>query len=95
MNLRNLFARRETAHAARDRLQILLAHERTGNRGASDLIITLREEILAAISKHVQVDQTKVNVNMKREDDMSIIEIDFEVPDPALPARTRRAVAAY
>jgi cell division topological specificity factor len=86
MNLRHLFTRRNTAAAARDRLQILLAHEKTGGHGdSSQLIVALREEILMAIAKHVDVDQTKVNVNMKREDDMAIIEIDFEVPEAQLP----------
>jgi cell division topological specificity factor len=86
MNIRSLFSpRRNSAAAARDRLQILLAHERNGGGQPSELIITLREEILAAIAKHVEIDQTKVNVSMKREEQVSIIEIDFEVPNQGVP----------
>ena len=46
MSLFNFFKRRGSAPVARDRLQILLAHERT-TQGPSDLLIVLREEILA------------------------------------------------
>lgn len=84
MSVFGLFARKKTASVARDRLQILLAHERTGG-GSSDLLVKLREEVLAAIAKHVDVDPDKVNVSMKKEDDVSIIEIDLEVPDAKLP----------
>ncbi|MGQ4274583.1 cell division topological specificity factor MinE [Terrihabitans sp. B22-R8] len=87
MNIRSFFARRTSATAARDRLQILLAHERNGGR-ASELVATLREEIMAAIAKHVAIDQTRMNVNMKREDSVSIIEIDFEVPETVLARAT-------
>jgi cell division topological specificity factor len=47
MNLLNFFSRRASAPVARDRLQILLAHERTVVGGKSDLVAILREEILA------------------------------------------------
>lgn len=85
MSLFGLFPRKKTASAARDRLQILLAHERTGGGGSSELLAKLREEVLAAIAKHVSVDETRVNVSMKNEDEMSIIEIDLEIPHADLP----------
>jgi cell division topological specificity factor len=84
MSVFGLFSRKKTANVARERLQILLAHERIGG-GSSDLLAKLREEVLAAIAKHVDVDPSRVNVSMKKEDDVSIIEIDVEVPDEELP----------
>ncbi len=84
MSVFGLFSRKKTANVARERLQILLAHERAGG-GSSDLLAKLREEVLAAIAKHVDVDPSRVNVSMKKEDDVSIIEIDVEVPDEELP----------
>src|SRR5205823_5885668 len=55
------FMRRPSGSApvARERLQILLAHER-GTRGQSDLLLQLREEILAAVSRHMTIDPDKV-----------------------------------
>ncbi len=71
--------RRSSAPIARQRLQILLAHERavTGQR---DLIAVLRQEILAAIAKHVRMDANKVRVKMERGDVVSTLEVEVEIP---------------
>lgn len=84
MNLFAFFTRGGSAPVARDRLQILLAHERTA-AGGSDLVALLREEILAVIKKHVQVDQDKVQVKMDRGAAMSTLEVDIEIPTPVAP----------
>ena len=86
MNLLNFFSRRATAPVARDRLQILLAHERT-IAGGSDLVALLREEILAVIKKHVHVDSDKVQVKMDRGAARSTLEVDIEIPTALSPAR--------
>jgi cell division topological specificity factor len=81
MRLLRLFSGREaTAPVARERLQILLAHER-GLLGQSDLLVTLREEILAVVSKHVQLDPDKVMVKLDRGKTVSTLEVDIEVPN--------------
>ena len=70
-----------TAPIARERLQILLAHER-GMRGQQpDLLLLLREEILAAVSRHVALDPDKVIVRMERGKDISTLEVDVELPN--------------
>jgi cell division topological specificity factor len=84
MNLFALFRGRGSAPVARDRLQILLAHERTIG-GGSDLVGILREEILAVIKKHVQVDSEKVQVKMERGKDLSTLAVDIEIPTPTEP----------
>jgi cell division topological specificity factor len=88
MNLFRLFARRESAPVARDRLQILLAHERK-IAGGSDLVAILREEILAVIKKHIHVDQEKVQVKMDRGKELSTLAVDIEIPTPAEPPAER------
>jgi cell division topological specificity factor len=84
MKLLSFFNRRPTASVARDRLQILLAHERTIS-GRSDLVAILREEILAVIAKHVAVDVDQVRVKMDRGDVVSTLEVEIEIPTPASP----------
>ncbi len=80
MNLLRFFSRpRQSAPAARDRLQVLLAHERA-SAGGSDLVTKLRDEILRAIAKHVQIDDDKVSVKMERGDTVSTLEVDIEIP---------------
>src|SRR6185369_5363494 len=78
--LRLLRGNKASAPVARERLQILLAHER-GMRGQPDLLSVLREEILAVVSKHVTLDPTKVIVRLERGDEVSTLEVDIEVPN--------------
>jgi cell division topological specificity factor len=82
MNVFNLFRRRATASVARERLQILLAHERSAG-AQPELLAILREEILAAIAKHVSVDQDSVVIKMDRGATVSTLEIDVELPNEA------------
>ncbi len=76
----SLFRRRRSAPVARERLQILLAHERSV-LGRSNLIAILKEEILAAISRHVAVEADKVQVKMDRGASVSTLEIEIEIPN--------------
>jgi cell division topological specificity factor len=84
--LRLFSSRPATAPVARERLQILLAHER-GARGQPDLLMQLREEILAVVSRHVTLDPDKVIVRMDRGKEISTLEVDIEVPNSFEVAR--------
>lgn len=79
MNFRRFFARPQSAPAARERLKVLLAHERAAV-GGSDLVVKLREEILRVISKHMQIDDDKVTVRMERGTQVSTLAVDVEIP---------------
>jgi cell division topological specificity factor len=82
MKLLQFFQRRRiTAPVARERLQVLLAHERVAV-GQSNLVTILREEILAVIVKHVAVDRDKVHFKMDHGQSMSTLEVDIELPTP-------------
>jgi cell division topological specificity factor len=91
MTLFNLFRRRDTAPVARERLQILLAHERSAPGGKPDLLYVLREDILAVIAKHVKVGEENVHVTMDRGAAVSTLEIDVEIPNGAPSATSPRA----
>jgi cell division topological specificity factor len=86
MNLSRFFGggaasgRAASAPVARERLQILLAHER-GLRGQPDLLELLRAEILTVVARHVVLDPEKVIVRMERGNNVSTLEVDIEVPN--------------
>jgi cell division topological specificity factor len=82
--LRFLTRRPSSAPVARERLQILLAHER-GSRGQPELLSVLREEILAVVSRHVMLDPDKVIVRMDRGKSVSTLEVDIELPNDFTP----------
>jgi cell division topological specificity factor len=79
MSVFTLF-RRGSAPVARERLQILLAHERSA-RNQPDLLGLLREEILGVIGKHVALDPDKVQIRMDRGGTVSTLEVDIEIPN--------------
>jgi len=79
MSLFNLF-RRGSAPIARERLQLLLAHERV-TRSQPDLLGVLREEILAVISRHVPFEPDKVQIRMDRGKTVATLEVDIEIPN--------------
>jgi cell division topological specificity factor len=79
VSLFNWFRNRNTAPVARERLKMVLAHERVGNTH-SQLVAVLQEEILAVIAKHMQIDRDKVNIKLDRGDEVNTLEIDIEMP---------------
>ncbi len=80
MSLFRFLKGRTTAPVARERLQILLAHERVATLGPGDLIAVLRDDLLATIARHIEIDPTKVSVKMERDGAVSTLEIDVEIP---------------
>ena len=60
--------RKNTASVAKDRLQIILAHEHA-RRHAPDFLPALQQEILEVIAKYVNIEPNSVNINLEREGD--------------------------
>ena len=79
MSLFSWFKNRNTAPVARERLKMVLAHERVGNTH-SQLIAVLQEEIIAVIAKHMQIDRDKVSIKLDKGDEVNTLEIDIEMP---------------
>jgi cell division topological specificity factor len=75
----SFFKSKTSAPVARDRLKVLLAHERAF-LNKPDLIAVLREEILGVIRKHVPVDPEKVRVTTERDAKVSTLSVDIEIP---------------
>jgi cell division topological specificity factor len=93
MNVFRLFRKGGSAPVARERLQILLAHERKAV-GESDLLNVLREEILAVVAKHITLEPDKIQIKMDRGDPVSTLEVDIEIPNQAQAAAKCREDAA-
>lgn len=85
MSLLSFFGRGRSAPVARDRLQVLLAHERAFS-GRQDLAAILEREILDVIGRHVAIDRDKVTVRLDRGRQVSTLEIDIELPEAAIAA---------
>jgi len=71
-----------TADTARQRLSVLVALDRKGGDGP-DFLPLLQKELLQVIRKYVEVEEDKVNLELKRGDDFSTLEVNVELPNQA------------
>ena len=69
-----------SAKVAKDRLQVLIAHERTGRNGP-DYLPMLKKDILAVIKKYVSVGEEQVSVQLDTQDDCDVLELNITLPD--------------
>jgi cell division topological specificity factor len=75
--------RKNTASVAKERLQIIISHERS-QRSTPDYLPKLQEEILAVIAKYVRINKDQVIVNLERMGDSAVLELNVTMPDEAL-----------
>lgn len=75
--------KKKTASVAKERLQIILAHERNGRSGPSDYLPQLQRELVAVISKYVSIKPEDIRVNLERTDHLEVLDIKIELPDVA------------
>jgi len=73
-------SKKNTASIARERLQIIVAHER-GKREQPDYLPQLQQEILDVIRKYVQVDQNQVQVQLDKNGNCSVLELNVTLPE--------------
>ena len=69
-----------TASLAKERLLIIVAHER-GNRSSPDYLPQLKQDILAVIAKYVNVSEDQVSVEYDNSDDLAVLELNVTLPD--------------
>lgn len=72
--------KKNTASMAKERLQIIVAHER-GMRDQPDYLPQLQQELIAVIRKYVQIDDDMVQVELDRNDDCSVLELNVTLPE--------------
>ena len=83
MSLINLLfgKRQRSADIARERLQIILAHERNGGGTAPDYLPALQRELMEVISKYVAVSQDDIKVQVESQDNMDVLAVNIVLPD--------------
>lgn len=82
MNMLGFFRRApkaSPADTAKERLQILLSHERT-DRSGPEYLPQLQKEILQVIERYLRVKDDAVDIKLERGDDVSTLEINIELP---------------
>lgn len=74
--------KKKTASVAKERLQIILAHERSSLGGKRpDYLPELQRELIAVISKYVSIKAEDIKVHLEKQDDLEVLEVKIELPD--------------
>ncbi|WP_397449259.1 cell division topological specificity factor MinE [Pseudomonas sp. NA-150] len=83
MNIFDFFRDRKkesTASVAKERLQIIVAHER-GQRSTPDYLPALQKELVEVIRKYVNIESDQVQVALESQGSYSILELNITLPD--------------
>ena len=72
--------KKNTAQTAKNRLQIIIAQERS-SQGAPDYLPLLRREILEGIRKYVAVDVDAVKVDVVKNGEHDMLDISVALPE--------------
>lgn len=76
----------KSASVAKERLQVILAHENAGRRGTPDYLPALRQELIIVIGKYVSIDPEKIKMHIDRQGDFDLLELNIVLPERAKPA---------
>lgn len=73
--------KKTTANVAKERLQLILAHERNGRTASPDYLPQLKNELLLVISKYMKIDPDDIKVSLEHQGDLDVLELKIELPD--------------
>ncbi len=74
--------KKKSASVAKERLQIILAHERSGRNAAEpDYLPDLQRDLIAVISKYVKINPEDIKVQLDREENLEVLEVKIELPE--------------
>ncbi len=71
-----------TANTAKERLQVLIAHQHADSAGP-DYLPRLKKDILNVIKKYVDIGEEQVVVQLDSQDDCDVLELNITLPDDA------------
>ena len=73
-------AKNKTASTAKERLQIIIAHERN-DRSGPDFLPALRQELIAVISKYTKVNAEDIKISLDRQGNLEVLDVNVVLPD--------------
>ena len=72
----------KTASVAKERLQLIIAHERNGLSSKQDFLPDLQKELIAVISKYVSVNPNDIKVSLEKQGNYEVLEVNIVLPEP-------------
>ena len=95
MSILNYFRARPktSADQAKERLQILLSHERAGST-RPDYLPRLQAELMQVIAKYIDIDEDMISVEFENSGTVSTIEVNIELPTELVMQRSAALAVA-
>lgn len=83
MNWLNIFKseKKTSAQMAKERLQVVVAHRRTGHGDHPEYFPKLQKDLLRVLRKYVSVSDDAVQMEIEREGDLEVLELNITLPD--------------
>lgn len=78
LNFLKLNNKPKSADVAKERLQIVVSHQRIKG---TDFLPQLRQDLLEAIGKYIKIDKDQINVQLQKQGNQSILELNVTLPD--------------
>lgn len=75
--------KKKTAEIAKNRLSLLIAHERSGEGAKPDFLPALQRELIEVISKYVAVNPDDIKVHLDKQDNYEVLEVNIVLPEQA------------
>lgn len=68
-----------SAVTAKERLQIIVAHERL-SRSSPDMLPAMQKDILDVVRKYIEVSEEDISIRLDRDSDCSVLEVNVQLP---------------
>lgn len=79
--IKHRLTRNNTAQIAKERLQIIVAHERMQRKSGVVNLQELQQKLIAVIAEYLRIDKDQVNVELQRDENRSVLELNVTLPD--------------
>ena len=74
--------KKNTATVAKERLQIILAHERSARTSHEpDYLPALQRDQIAVIAKYIHINPEDITLNLERQENLDVLEVKIELPE--------------
>lgn len=84
---------KKSASVAKDRLQIIVARERT-RAGTRDYLPLLHQELVQVIAKYEEIDPERVTVSLDVAGSVEVLELNIQLPEQPRPTEYAREASA-
>lgn len=71
----------KSAQLAKERLTLVIAHQRSDNDSQPDFLPALQQELIAVISKYVKVGSDDIKVQLEKKDNYEVLEVNIVMPE--------------